>query len=59
MPRILVPIAFPAVSNENASQFLEFLDEIPALHATSKSVTFRTAGMCPPDKSVYRSRRCS
>jgi hypothetical protein len=57
--RILVPIVFPSMPNENASHFLNLLNEVAALHATSNSATFRTAGMCPPDKSAYRSRRCS
>jgi len=56
---VLIPIVFPSMSNENAPQFLYFLYEVSAFHATSNSATFRTAGMCPPDKSAYRSRRCS
>jgi hypothetical protein len=49
----------PAVPDENASHLFDLLDEVPALHATSSSATFLTAGTCPPDKSEYRSRRCS
>ena len=56
---ILVPIVFPSMSNENAPYFLYLLHEVPAFHATSNSATFRTAGMCPPDKSAYKSRKCS
>src|SRR5579883_289014 len=56
---ILIPIVFPAMPDENASHLLELLHEVPALHASSNSATLRTAGMCPPDKSAYKSRRCS
>ena len=57
--RILIPIVLPAVPDENASDLLDLLNEVPALRATSNSATFRTAGMCPPDKSAYKSRRCA
>ena len=57
--RILIPIVLPAMSDENTSHLLDPLHEVPTLHATSSSATLRTAGMCPPDKSAYKSRRCS
>ena len=56
---VLIPIVLPSMSNQNAPHFLYLLYEVSAFHATSNSATFRTAGMCPPDKSAYKSRRCS
>jgi len=42
---ILIPIVFPAMSDENAAHLLDLLYEVPALHANSNSATLRTAGM--------------
>ena len=34
---ILIPVVPPAVADEDAAESLDFLDEIPVLHATSSS----------------------
>ena len=39
--RVLISIVFSSVSNKSASQFLDFLYEVPAFHTTSNSATNR------------------
>ena len=35
--RILIPIVASSMANEDAAEFLDFLDEVAMLHATSNS----------------------
>jgi hypothetical protein len=55
--RVLIPVVPPTMSDQNASHLLDLLDQVSALHATSSSAALRAAGMCPPDRSAYRSRK--
>ncbi len=55
--RIWIPVVLSAMSNQNAAHHLNPLDPIASFHATSSSATLRAVGMCPRDKSVYKTRR--
>ena len=49
--RILIPVVFAAVTDENAAKFINLSDEVPVLHASSSSDWRRTQGISPEVKS--------
>ena len=50
--RVLIPIVFATVSNEDRALLFDFLDQFAPLHASSSSECWRTFGITPEDKSL-------
>jgi hypothetical protein len=57
--RIPIPIVFRPVSNQHATQPLDYLQQVCSFHGTTSSSTLRMPGIAPRVMSPYRSRRCS
>lgn len=58
--RVLIPVVFSAMPDEQASGALQFLDEIDPLHDwTESSATRRIPGMAPLVRSRQSSFSCS
>lgn len=49
--RIAIPIMLAAVTDEQASELLDGLDQVRSFHDTANSSTLRTPGICPPVRS--------